>query len=680
MEQTGRGGGSGGGNPRNRGGRGKGGGRGLGGGGGGGGTAAGGGASVTGSGGGGGRSRTNNRGRGRGNHSITTTNTVRTVPGEVASNATPAIESSATNKGDTNKGGNSNNNDNVPGKTGGKNRSRGGGGGGGGKNRPGKGNSSNSNNNASATSTAVKATTGTDVINAAVTTTITAISTGNEASEIMQNQSQEEARKRLEHEEALERKRKEEEEKERLKLQQELQQQILKAQSTIQAFLEILQQRQTYRSVMTATALAEARKEFEESKKKLKTDLKKCTAFVKKIKTGTAWNDALVNDVVTLNLSRYVEEVAAAILESKPKLADLPVFLSLCRAMHCRYPDFMTNLLPAMWTVVLSKSDSPEIAKVRRIYCRFITELYCAGLISDSKQLLKCVVEAAGGKDGSYNVQDANILVAFSKAASPDVLGILPRSVAEAVELIKSQPEGTVGDAMAAAERVDQVMDEIKVISQNEAHIAMTEHCRGAYNTLANSLVQTHHKLQKLEKRCEQDRFLAGSLTESREKGLADARKLKESLFKTVEAMADVLACPMPRLPAEEETEEQHGPGVEIWTKNDESENFGPFDDEETRAFYCDIPDMLATVPPALLGLSAEEVEAKKQENLKKYGNLDEGNVEEVADVDLSPVLEEQMDADEVTSMGMETAETSDPGKGKISFCVIQARCVTSCD
>jgi hypothetical protein len=35
----------------------------------------------------------------------------------------------------------------------------------------------------------------------------------------------------------------------------------------------------------------------------------------------------------------------------------------------------------------------------------------------------------------------------------------------------------------------------------------------------------------------------------------------------------------------------------------------GPFDDEETRAFYEDLPDLLAMLPPTLLGLTVEEAE-----------------------------------------------------------------------
>ena len=67
-----------------------------------------------------------------------------------------------------------------------------------------------------------------------------------------------------------------------------------------------------------------ARNDFESSKKKLKSDLKKCTAFVKKIKAGiypTPKELELPNNPIkTLNLSRYVEEVAGALTEPQGKV------------------------------------------------------------------------------------------------------------------------------------------------------------------------------------------------------------------------------------------------------------------------------------------------------------------------------------------------------------------------
>jgi hypothetical protein len=77
-------------------------------------------------------------------------------------------------------------------------------------------------------------------------------------------------------------------------------------------------------STTLISPLQASRNAFEQSKKNLKSDLKKCTAFVKRIKAGqypTPSELELPNNAIkTLNLTRYVEEVAAALMEPTTKV------------------------------------------------------------------------------------------------------------------------------------------------------------------------------------------------------------------------------------------------------------------------------------------------------------------------------------------------------------------------
>jgi regulator of nonsense transcripts 2 len=475
-----------------------------------------------------------------------------------------------------------------------------------------------------------------------------------------------------------------------------LEQKMRYAIDTIKQFTDLKLKRQASRRAMAN--LAESRKEFESNKKKLKTDLKKCTAFVKKIRSGSAWTNSntetndVVKDVSNLNLSRYVDEIVTAIVESKPKIADLPVIVALCQAMHLRYEDFLPNLLRAIWSVINTNNrNDPEAAKLRRICLRIVTQLHLSGLSVDVKPIVKCIAEAVGAKDDNYNVQDANLVVAFAKAASPDIFEVIPKSVQDSLDFIKVQLESrfvlvTAASTQDASEKMTEQSIETDVAtlpqlvvsvnlleeaSERKAllesmdgetnlwdpddvggHKVLVTHCKGAYKVLSNSLVQTHVKLQQLVKRCDQDRLLAGSLTEAREKGLEDARKLKDSLQKTVEALADVMTLPLPNLLEEEESDFEltKSTGVEVWTKgaDEETDDFGPFDDEETRAFYCDIPDLLASVPPALLGMSVDDIESKIAENAVKYGSGSSSVVSnEDMTVEIISVSEEQLDAEE---------------------------------
>lgn len=442
-------------------------------------------------------------------------------------------------------------------------------------------------------------------------------------------------RKRLEEEQKADEAMKAAKQKQRQDLLQKVQDTIVSLESVVTTTLAHKKNREN----LCAENLVKARCEFEQAKKSLKSDLKKCTAFVKKVKTGAAWSmkpSDVEKDIGSLNLSRYVEEVAAAVLEAKLKLGDLPVVIELCVAMHTRYADFLPNLVPNMWIIIHSK-PTEETAKLRRIYVRLMTEFLLNGIIYETKQLLKLVGEVTGGSAGTYAVSDANLMVSFCKAAAFEVLGGKPRSIRQeatilATELRKLETverdeipiiitDELAARAKATLDAVDEVL-QLRAV-QPEITEVFSAHCTGAYQSLAKSLVTTHAKLQKLEKRCDQDRLLQGSLSDARDKGLADARKLQESLLKSVETLSDVLDQVAPVLVDEKEEEHEVGQGIELWTKGDEGgdDNLGPFDDEETRSFYCDISDLLATVPPALLGMTEREIERIKAENLVKYGD-----------------------------------------------------------
>lgn len=503
---------------------------------------------------------------------------------------------------------------------------------------------------------------------------------------------EEEARKAEEQRRIEAEKAAEAEAKARAKQQEIVDQRLKDSMATLKSLVDTIQHHQASRQSMNDEALKQSRLNFETNKKLLKTDLKKCTAFVKKIKTGAAWSmksDDVVKDVASLNLSRYVEEVVTAILESKPKVTDTPVIVALTTAMHERYPEFVPNLLTVLWNAVATKGD-PESVKARRVYLRLLTEFLLCGILTETKNLLKTVVEATGAtKDGNYVVQDAHVVVAFSKQAGPEIFGITPLAVASAMAHIRREndriqdkndnplldqvlPNAEMTAAgMELVGKVDQVL-KVRAVDQIVTDAATT-HCVGAYRSLSESLIQSHNILQKMEKRCEQDRLVLGTLTESREKGLLDARRLKETLLKCVENLSDVLAQPMPHLQEEKEESNTDKPGIEVLATGGDGENtdFGPFDDEETRAFYCDIPDFLTTIPPALLGLSLEAIESKKMENTAKYGestettDMDDADSVQELPADAEDRLEAESDANPMDGVAQEDAGEGDNGEDK---------------
>ena len=444
----------------------------------------------------------------------------------------------------------------------------------------------------------------------------------------------------------------------------------------LNAFIDKTLQHRKAREKLSPDELVKSQTLFRNSKKKLKSDLKKCTAFCKKIKSTPSFDDivvkSLLKDIDTLNLTRYLDEIANAFLECKLKVGDVQGVAQVCVALHQRYSDFMMEILvPSFIRSFKSKNDAVD-AKQRRIFFRILTELLICGVLPETKPVMKIVVDASGapkpdaaGSGGKYVVTDPHMLIAFAKSAGHELIGIIPKGIVKNVDYIVEQQkkmeeakgdqdqdspttedEGKSGDdnvdmAVSEAEEqdgpiilsssimsdADECVQKLKTIKDDRAVSEevcdrFRTHLMGAYHFLSASLVSTHKKLAKMEKRCDQDRLLAGSISEQREKSLEDARKLLESLRKSVEALVEVLNESMPVLVEEEdENKIEAATGLEVYKGDGHDTNLGPFDDEETRGFYCDIPDLLTTIPPTLLGYTADDIEKMQEANAKKYGS-----------------------------------------------------------
>jgi regulator of nonsense transcripts 2 len=155
-----------------------------------------------------------------------------------------------------------------------------------------------------------------------------------------------------------------------------------------------------------------------------------------------------------------------------------------------------------------------------------------------------------------------------------------------------------------------------------------------------------------------------------------------ESLTKSVGSLAESLDITVPMLESAEaiNAESSDGKGIELWSGGNETdgsdEKLGPFDDEETRRFYCNLPDLLSTKPPALLGISASDFSKTKERNLRVYGDhggeeedeedeeIDLAAIEDMGDDAIMDETEEGDDNDEEVDDAADDGEKD--GKGEL--------------
>ncbi len=77
-----------------------------------------------------------------------------------------------------------------------------------------------------------------------------------------------------------------------------------------------------------------------------------CSLTPQKNFTATQ-KDAVVKEMLSLNLTKYVGEVAAAFVEAKLKMTDLTAAVEICSLLHQRYAEVAEQLLEA-WQKVRS--------------------------------------------------------------------------------------------------------------------------------------------------------------------------------------------------------------------------------------------------------------------------------------------------------------------------------------
>lgn len=118
---------------------------------------------------------------------------------------------------------------------------------------------------------------------------------------------------------------------------------------------------------------------------KLDSSLKKNTAFVKKLRQFTSSQlDSLLKDMASLNLTKYISEVCAAIVEAKLKMTDVAAAVILCSKIFQIYVDFTQSLFENWQKALAMKSgDKIQNPSKMRVDLRLYAELLSAGIFNN---------------------------------------------------------------------------------------------------------------------------------------------------------------------------------------------------------------------------------------------------------------------------------------------------------
>lgn len=310
---------------------------------------------------------------------------------------------------------------------------------------------------------------------------------------------------------------------------------------------------------------------------KLDSSLKKNTAFVKRLRNFTGGQlDTFLRDLSGLNLSKYLSEVATALVEVKLKITDVPAAVQLCCHIHWTYADFAPIFLEH-WikTLHLKKNEPIENVSKLRVDLRFYGDLVSSGMLSNKEALplLGTVLTILTNKD-KENHHNVNIIISFCKHCGEDFAGLVPKHIRKLCEKYGYElPRST----LLSSEK------------QNNVRTLFKDY----YASLCQHLLKDHAKVQAFERQNEQMLRLKGEVRQERVSQLELMQSELQTLLNSAETLAELLDQPLPPLPNMNLSNDRSPVDADENMMLDE----GIWEDEESRCFYQVFPNLQEYLP-----------------------------------------------------------------------------------
>lgn len=321
---------------------------------------------------------------------------------------------------------------------------------------------------------------------------------------------------------------------------------------------------------------------------KLDSNIKKTTAFLRKLKSiSDSTKTSLLKDIHTLNLTRYLSEVASAIAEAKlSKASDIRAAVEIASIVHQRYEGFAEQLgVLLVKELEVSKSlreseDRKKVASRLRVVLRLYSDLLWVGLSKNEKALVDALKEIMKNDKNHEDLAESAIILSFLKYAS-DFVKSDPSSGSDCVEVVLKDTRTYL----------------LKMF--NAYHAKLLERLEKQYAKM-NAKRKSNRKLE----------FYKGSVGETQQNELVLLSQKFEGLFLTVSTISEFLGLECP------EFQEEDDAAMEGMVKVAEMGSFASdsvFEDEESIAFYEKPLNLKAILPPALLGGNSDDKEEQRK-------------------------------------------------------------------
>lgn len=360
---------------------------------------------------------------------------------------------------------------------------------------------------------------------------------------------------------------------------------------------------------------------------KCDSSLKKNTAFVKKLKQFTASQlDGLLKDMAGLNLTKYISEVSAAIVEAKLKMSDVVPALMLCSKLHQTYAEFSPSFLEN-WQKILHVKAGEKIGNPSkmRVDLRFYAELISVGIFSNKVglPLLGACLTALISQDKDEH-SNLSIILSFCRHCGDEYAGLLPKKI------------------MELAKQFEVVIPSSNLLTSDKQQ-NLRNLLKDYYQTVCEHLTNEHKQLQYAEKSRRRMLESKGEVPNEKKEQIEVLQNSYEKLLSSAQTMADLLNETLPELTVEAEACSSEGNVIDS-IGDEQFANLDPWGDEDTRNFYVNLPDLRQFLPNYC---------GKKEEIIPDEPAM----TEEVLDME----VEQEQDTEEVGDPPSEISETAEP-------------------
>nr|SVE85329.1 EOG090X0143 [Daphnia pulicaria] len=380
---------------------------------------------------------------------------------------------------------------------------------------------------------------------------------------------------------------------------------------------------------------------------KLDSSIKKNTAFVRKLKNFTeAQKESILKDINTLNLTKYISEVANAIVEAKLKMTDIASILQVCVVLHEKYVDFAPQILEA-WQKVLSLKKDEKISNPSkmRVDVRFYADLISCGVLTPKEGLPllgSFLTNLIHGDKEEHN--SATIILAFCKFCGEDYAGLVSQKLLNDAERFKIAIP--TSNWLPADKR------------QNVRNLL-----REYYTSLCKHLTQDHKELQNFERQNRRILQTKGELSNERKEKQEILNQSFTKLLNMTQQFADILAEELPELRQDLSPRDEECSVLELCENMSdqarETLNELLWENEEGRQFYESLPNLSVYLPNLIPKVTAETLPppdpVEQMIDIEKEAKeIEEGEqVKDEGDEDIKPaeLEDEKEDADVPVSL-----------------------------